>query len=95
MEEEERYEREREEGKWYGKERYDDVSRNVLSSPRIWIVQCYSSVEYPSPDHADSDLNRNNINARYHIYDGVRRVSGLRREPVVTVKNPTLIPTSH
>ena len=27
--------------------------------------------------------------------DGVRRVSGLRREPVVSVKNPTLIPTSH
>ena len=29
------------------------------------------------------------------IYDGVRRVSGLRRLPVVSVKNPTLIPTSH
>ena len=28
-------------------------------------------------------------------YDGVRRVSGLRREPVVSVKNCTLIPTSH
>ena len=28
-------------------------------------------------------------------YDGVRRVSGLRREPLVSVKNPTLIPTSH
>ena len=25
-------------------------------------------------------------------YDGVRRVSGLRREPLVSVKNPTLIP---
>ena len=30
-----------------------------------------------------------------YIYDGARRVSGLRREPVVSVKNPTLIPTSH
>ena len=31
-----------------------------------------------------------------HVYDGVRRVSGLRREPVVvSVINPTLIPTSH
>ena len=29
------------------------------------------------------------------LYDGVRRVSGLRREPVVSVENPTLIPTSH
>ena len=29
------------------------------------------------------------------IYDGVRLVSGLRREPVVSVKNPILIPTSH
>ena len=30
-----------------------------------------------------------------YAYDGVRRVLGLRREPVVSVKNPTLIPTSH
>ena len=29
------------------------------------------------------------------IYDGVRQVSGLRKEPVVSVENPTLIPTSH
>ena len=29
------------------------------------------------------------------IYDRVRRVSGLRWEPVVFVKNPTLIPASH
>ena len=28
-------------------------------------------------------------------YDGVRRVPGLRMEHVVSVKNPTLIPTSH
>ena len=28
-------------------------------------------------------------------YDRLRRVSGSRREPVVSVKNPTLIPTSH
>ena len=27
--------------------------------------------------------------------DGLRRTPGLRREPVVSVKNPTLIPTSH
>ena len=27
--------------------------------------------------------------------DGVRRVSGLRREPVVSVENPTLVPTFH
>ena len=29
------------------------------------------------------------------LYDGVRRVSGLRREPVVSVKNFTLILISH
>ena len=29
------------------------------------------------------------------VYDGVRRVLGLRREPVVSVRNLTLIPTSH
>ena len=29
------------------------------------------------------------------VYNGVRRVSGLRREPVVSLKNPTLIPNSH
>ena len=29
------------------------------------------------------------------IYDGVRWVSGLRKEPKVSVENPTLIPTSH
>ena len=28
-------------------------------------------------------------------HDGVRRVSGLRREPVVSVKNTTLIPIPH
>ena len=35
-------------------------------------------------------------NIGFPSYDGVRRrVSGLRREPVVSVNNPTLIPTSH
>ena len=29
------------------------------------------------------------------VYDGVCRVSGLRRGPVVSVKNPTLIPIPH
>ena len=29
------------------------------------------------------------------IYDGVRRASGLCWEPVVSVKNPTMIPISH
>ena len=29
------------------------------------------------------------------LYDGVRMVSGLRREPVVFVKNPALIPIPH
>ena len=29
------------------------------------------------------------------LYDGVRRVSGLGREPVVSVKNPTLITIPH
>ena len=29
------------------------------------------------------------------IYDGLRRVSGLRGESVVSVKNPTLIPIPH
>ena len=38
------------------------------------------------PDHSISAVA---------IFDGLRRVSGLRREPVVSVKNPTLIPTSH
>ena len=33
--------------------------------------------------------------SRLHTYDGVSRVSGLRRKPVVSVKNPTLIPTYH
>ena len=28
-------------------------------------------------------------------FDGVRRASGLRREPVVSMKYPTLIPTSN
>ena len=30
-----------------------------------------------------------------YTYDGVRRVSELRREPVVSMEKPTLIPTSH
>ena len=30
-----------------------------------------------------------------NAYDGVRRLSGLRREPVVSVEKPTLITTSH
>ena len=30
----------------------------------------------------------------WYIYNGVRRVSGLRKKPVVSVKNTTLIPTS-
>ena len=33
--------------------------------------------------------------SKLHGYDGVRQVSGLRMEPVVSVENPTLIPTSH
>ena len=43
-------------------------------------------------------LNQRGEGARagvWELHDGVRRVSGLRREPIVTMENPTLIPTSH
>ena len=39
-------------------------------------------------------MKSNHLN-NFYTYDGVHRVSGLRREPVVSVKNITLIPTSH
>ena len=35
------------------------------------------------------------LNKYKYIHDGVGRVSGLHREPVVSVENPTLSPTSH
>ena len=40
-------------------------------------------------------LNFYNFLHPIHMTEKVRRVSRLRREPVVSVKNPTLIPTSH
>ena len=40
-----------------------------------------------------SSIEADHYMHRLYTYDGLRRVSGLRSEPVVSVKTPTLIPT--
>ena len=67
----------------------------LMTRIRNFLISYQTIKAKPIGDTAYSDLwirSQWLLNQFLSVYDGVRRVSGLRREPVVSVKNPTLIP---